>query len=299
MKEETERVYRERILRVLLHIQEHLDEPLPLEELAEIAYFSPFHFHRVFRGMIGESLMEHIRRLRLERAVQRLRTTDRNIIEIALEAGYETHETFTRAFRKMFGENPSVFRRNHRSDQLKASPSGVHFRSDRAFRTFNPLTKGGFKMDVRIEEVKPMRVAFVRHIGPYEKCEKAWGELCAWAGPKGLLGPKSTFIGICYDDPEVTPAEKIRYDACVNVGTDIEGEGPVGIQTIEGGQYAIFTHRGPLTNLIKTYQQIFGEWAPSSGRVIKTGPSFEVYLNDPHRTPPEEITVDIYVPLES
>ena len=297
MKTETEMVYRERVLRVLLYIQEHLDEPIAMEELAEIACFSPFHFHRIFKGLVGEPVKEHIRRLRLERAVHRLQVTDRSILEIALDAGYETHESFTRAFRKMFGDNPSVFRRNHRAARL-AAPSGVHFRPDGALRTFNPLTRGGSIMKVRIEEVSPRRVAFARHIGPYEKCEPAWQKLCAWAGPRGLLGPKSTFIGICYDDPEVTPPEKIRYDACVTVGDDVEVEGEIGDQTIEGGEYAIFTHRGPLEKLLQTYQEIFGEWAPASGRVIKAGPSFEVYLNDPHTTPPEEIEVDIYVPLE-
>ena len=108
MKDITRKVYQQRILRVLTYIQRHLDEPLELNELAAVAYFSPFHFHRVFRGLVGESLMEHIRRLRLERAVHRLRTTGRSILDIALEAGYETHESFTRAFRSQFGLTPST-----------------------------------------------------------------------------------------------------------------------------------------------------------------------------------------------
>jgi len=68
MRAETEQSYKERVLRVLMYIHSHLDETMSLEDLAGIAHFSPFHFHRIFRGMTGESVKEHIRRLRLERA---------------------------------------------------------------------------------------------------------------------------------------------------------------------------------------------------------------------------------------
>ena len=81
-----------------MHIQHHLDEAVSLDELAALAHFSPYHFHRIFRGMVGESVMEHVRRLRLERAAHRLKFSDEPITRIAFEAGYETHEAFTRAF---------------------------------------------------------------------------------------------------------------------------------------------------------------------------------------------------------
>ena len=107
MKSETQQTYQERILKVLVYIQNHLDETLSLEELAGVAHFSPYHFHRIFRGMVGESLMEHVRRLRLERAAHRLKFTDSPVTRIAFEAGYETHEAFTRAFRALF-DRPEV-----------------------------------------------------------------------------------------------------------------------------------------------------------------------------------------------
>jgi AraC family transcriptional regulator len=247
--------------------------------------------------LVGESVKEHIRRLRLERAVHRLFAGGQTILEIALDAGYETHESFTRAFQKMFGDAPSVFRRR-RPVRFPAGPAGVHFEPLGALRTFQPKTGGGAVMKVRIEKLQPKRVAFARHVGPYEKCGAAWGKLCSWAGPRGLLGPKTVCIGVCYDDPEVTPPDKIRYDACVTVADSIAGEGEIGVQTIPGGEFAIFTHQGPMENLLKTYQAIFGEWAPSSGRVVKAGASYEVYLNDPNTTPPEKIRIDIHVPLE-
>src|SRR5262245_8958167 len=102
MKEETSEDYRMRMLRVLVHIQQNLDAPLPLEELAAIALFSPFHFHRIFRGLIGESVKEHVRRLRLERAAHRLRHTGQQITEIASDAGYQTIVSITRTFITIF-----------------------------------------------------------------------------------------------------------------------------------------------------------------------------------------------------
>jgi AraC family transcriptional regulator len=98
MRESTLEDYQQRLLRVLLHIQNHLDDPLQLDELAEVAHFSPYHFHRIFRGMTGESVKEHVRRLRLERAAHRLRFTGQPVTEIAFDAGYQQHEAFTRAF---------------------------------------------------------------------------------------------------------------------------------------------------------------------------------------------------------
>src|SRR5262245_8168875 len=121
MNTATLRDYQERILRVLVHIQCHLDHALDLEKLAAIAHFSPYHFHRVFRGMVGEPVKEHVRRLRLERAAGQLKATDRAVTQIAFDAGYETHEAFTRAFRATFEESPIEFRRSHRAIRLPAT----------------------------------------------------------------------------------------------------------------------------------------------------------------------------------
>ncbi len=299
MKTTTRKIYQERILRVLIHIQRHLDEPLELNELAALAYFSPFHFHRIFRGLVGESVMEHVRRLRLERAMNQLRASARSILDIALEAGYETHESFTRAFRSQFGLAPSSAREGVRLAAAEGPRSGVHYQPRGEIPKFKPLTEGGAEMEMKIVKRQPTRVAFVRHIGPYAACGEAWGKLCAWAGPRGLLGPQTTMIGISYDDPEITPPEKIRYDACVTVGEEVEPEGEIGVQTLKGGDYAMTVHCGPYEKLAETYGRISGEWAPRSGRVLSSDPCLEIYLNDPHRTPADQLKTEVYVPLES
>jgi AraC family transcriptional regulator len=297
MKRSTRQHYKEQILRVLVHIQEHLDEQLSLETLARVACFSPYHFHRIFRGMVGESVKEHVRRLRLERAAHRLIFTNQQIIRIALDAGYETHESFTRAFGQKFGESPSQFREIHRPPPFPPSPSGVHYVADGALDDFQPAKTDGPILEVRIESIEPMRVAFIRHVGCYEEIGTTWERFMQWAARKGMLRPGQIALGIVHDDPVVTPSDRIRYDACLVVCEDFQGSGDVGVQQISGGEYAIITHKGPHERLGETYDRFFGTWVPDSGRELRWEPAFEVYRNSPQDTRPDDLLTYIYVPL--
>ncbi len=154
-------------------------------------------------------------------------------------------------------------------------------------------------MDVKIEKREPLRVAFVRHVGPYQGVGEAWQKLCGWAGPRGLFGPNTAMLGVCHDDPDVTPPERIRYDACISAPDGLEAEGDVGIQEVAGGDYAVTTHHGPYENLAATYAVLCGEWLPSSGRELRSAPSLEFYRNSPQDTKPEDLVTDIYMPLAS
>jgi len=298
VKKSTLQDYKERMIRVLLHIQQHLDDELPLDELARVAAFSPYHFHRIFRGMLGESVKEHIRRLRLERAVMRLKFSDTPVTTIAFEAGYETHEAFTRAFKAKQGLSPSAFRSSSGNFPPLDAPRRVHYRDGNDIEDFEPVEPGGKTMEVTIKKLKPMRLAFVRHIGPYNECGVAWDKLCARLGKQGRLGPDTKYIGMSYDDPDVTPADKIRYDACTTVDEDFEAQGDIGVVTIEGGEYAFTTHLGPFEKLSETYAQLMGQEIPKLGRDCRHAPSLEFYLTDPENTDPEDYVTDIYAPLE-
>ncbi len=282
--------YQERLLRVQLFIEQHLDENLQLETLAEEAHMSSHHFHRIFTGMLGESVKTYVRRLRMERAALRLTHGKQPVTEIAFDAGYETMEAFSRAFKRMFEMSPT----NYRGNSRKRVPGFV----------LKPNTEirkptGEKIMDVRIEELPLQRVAFARHVGQYADCHHAWEKICSWAGARGLLNDSTLFLGICHDDPEVTAAENIRYDACVTLDQKVAPEGDIGIQEIWGGAYAIATHKGPFDTLQDSYNWLCGHWLPSNGKEIKSAPSVEIYLNDPDTTPPEELLVDICIPLES
>jgi AraC family transcriptional regulator len=287
--------YKRRILRVLVRVQQHLGEPLELEELARLACLSPYHFHRVFKGMVGESVKEYVRRLRLERAARQLKHGSASVIDIALRAGYESHEAFTRSFKIAFGAAPSQFRLA-RGVHFGRVPSGVRFGAPVTMR-FRTLHRGK-NMEVKIKKLKPMRVAFMRHVGPYGKVGKTWEQFHTIMGRGGCLDGNPMMLGICHDDPEVTPPAKIRYDACLTVADDFAPAGDIGVQTVAGGTYAMTTHTGPYNQLAQTYAAFLGQWMPRSGRELRDAPCFEVYINDPQSTPPGELLTGIYAPLK-
>jgi AraC family transcriptional regulator len=286
------------MLRVLVRIQQQLDAPLSLEQLAALACFSPYHFHRIFTGMLGESLKSHIRRLRLERAASRLKLSRMPVIEVALEAGYDSHEGFSRAFKSAFRSSPSGFRHLKGACWQAWARSGVHYDKAQPLKNFKTTRTLNQNMKVTIKKIEPMRVAFLRHLGPYSQCGATWDKFLTFLGKEGLLGGDAMFIGICHDDPDITPPEKVRYDACVTVGPDFTPQGEIGVQTIPGGEYAVMTHFGPYGQLGQSYAKLLGQWLPRSGRELRSSPCFEVYLNSPENTAPEDLLTDLHAPLE-
>jgi len=291
MRMNTRENYEDRILHVQIYIQDRLDEDLSLEELAEVACFSPFHFHRIFRGMVGESVKEYIRRLKLERAAQQLRHSNRSIQDISMDAGYENQGSFTRIFSNIFGIPPLEYRKTFRNGQKDEAGEKKYILSIQR--------PGGGNMEVSIKEFDEMTVAFVRHTGPYQDVGKAWEKLCCDQQVRTMSGPDSLAIGICYDDPDVTEEEKIRYDACVTVDDSFVPGNGISRQKIRGGDYAVMFHKGRFEDLLKSYRWIYGEWLPGSGREVEAGPSLEIYLTDPDKVPPEEMLTEIRIPLKS
>src|SRR5262249_28477848 len=169
MKSSTEQDYKQRIVKTLVYIQEHLDDALELDEIATVAAFSRFHFHRIFRGLVGESVKGYVRRLRLERAARNLKTLDKPITQIALESAFESHESFTRAFGEMFGTSPSAYRAAH--TVFPQSPSGAHFNDLGSYH----IPDYGVLPPIELKELPAMRLLFLRHVGPYSEVGRSWG----------------------------------------------------------------------------------------------------------------------------
>ena len=278
------------MLRVQLYIQRHLENDLELTGLAKIAAFSPYHFHRIFRSMVGESLQNYIRRLRLEIAAAKLVHSDLAVTDVAREAGYDNLESFIRAFRERFGTAPGQYRKQQRGNP---SPS---FRQ----LVLQLKCKGDprMNMSVKIDHLPTMRVAFVRHIGPYSNCCQAWEKLCNDPEVKKRLGPRTLILGISYDDPMVTDADKIRYDACVEVDDGFPSGRGISTQTIAGGRYAVVRHIGSYSGLAEVYRRIFAEWLPDSGCRLRDAAPLEIYRNCPETTPEAELITDICLPLQ-
>lgn len=282
--------YQERILKVLIHIQNHLDHELSLEALAKIAFFSPFHFHRIFTVYTGESIQNYVRRLRLQRATQDLVYTDLTIIQIAERAGYDTQQSFHRAFKEMYHETPKTFRE-------KKLQIITDFNADKNVE--KKLLSEGHLVDIKT--IDPIQVAFVRHVGSYDDIFKAWLTLTTQISMPTLLSDDTVKISIPYDAPASTPADKLRYDACVVLDTSspFKPKGQIGVQTLQGGKYAVITHHGPIENIEKTYQILFGLWLPHSGYEPADYPNFILHRTMPFKTPAKSLVTDIYLPLKT
>jgi AraC family transcriptional regulator len=288
-REKTITDHKERLNRVLVYIQENIDQPLSLETLANIACLSPFHFHRIFTAYVGERLSEHIRRIRLERAALKLCNTDEPITSIALSAGFETPAAFSKAFGQHFKKSPSDFR-SLKNKKVSSTTSLINSdKQGKEVKTMHP----------QIRNFQEQKVLFVRKTGRYDQAaSEAWSALMKFAYSRKLMKKDTGIIGISYDSPDITPEEKIRYDACITIDKDIEPEGEVGIQSISGGRYAVFLHKGPYDKFGETYNSIFSRWLPSSGEKLRDVPCFEIYLNrDPRRTKPENLKTEICVPI--
>ena len=299
-RESTKRDYYERMLRVLDHIHRHLDEELTLAGLARVACFSPYHFHYIFRGIVGEGLGEYIRRLRLERAWHRLLDGARPVTEVALGAGYGSHEAFDRAFKAHFGLTPSAARRAGEVSALLPAIDGrlPEALADRLQRLLQPADDG-LELGVEIRRIEPLRVAAMRKVGPYSEIGALFESLMAWGGRSRVLGPTTRVLGLCYDDPDMTPPEKCRYDACLTLDSDESvplGSGVVEI-LIQGGEYAVAVHRGQHCDLPQTYALVCGQWCPRLGREIRDVPCIENYLNHARNAAVEDLRTEIYVPL--
>jgi AraC family transcriptional regulator len=114
-----------------------------------------------------------------------------------------------------------------------------------------------------------------------------------------MMSKETKCIGISHDSPEITAKENLRYDACITFSGNANPEGDVGIQTIAGGKYAVFLHKGQYESFGKTYGAIFSKWLPESNEELREAPCFELYLNrDPRRTKPENLRTEIYIPLK-
>jgi AraC family transcriptional regulator len=298
MKLETRISYHQAVRRAVERIAQSLDDALDLETVAAEACLSPFHFHRVFRGMVGETPLELSRRLRMERAAWQLATADRAVTAIAFDAGYEAHEAFTRAFRALYGTSPSGFRQRASRRYELASSNGIHFRTDGVVRDFSPRDTGGVTMDVAIERMPQLRVATIHHVGPYNQIGAAFQRLGDIAGPAGLFGTQgATMLAIYHDDPDTTPVNELRSDAGITVAADAPLPPGLDEQHLPAGRYARTTHVGSYEHLGDTWARLMGEWLPASGERVADSPSFEIYRNTPMDTPKEQLRTDVYVPL--
>jgi AraC family transcriptional regulator len=306
MKPDTRSFYELAVQRAVDQVVTELDRALDLRALARGAALSPFHFHRVFRGLLGETPLELHRRLRMERAAWDLRHRDVAVTSIAFAAGYETHESFTRAFRARYLRSPSEFRQGKSAHDAScgapipielAAPSGIHFPIDPSAVFSLRFTEGASNMHVELKEMPELRVATISHVGPYNRISEAFARLGPIAASAGLLETRPTMLAIYHDDPESTTPADLRSDAAIVVSREAKLPADLGEQRVPGGRYACTTHVGPYEQLGDVWARFLGDWLPRSNERARDGVSFEIYRNTPADVPKEKLVTELYVPL--
>ncbi len=289
MKPSTRKSYQDRIDRVIGYLSEQVDSSPSLASMADIAAISPFHFHRVYRAMTGETPSMTLRRLRLVKACHLLKSTDKPITEVAFDVLYDSSQSFARAFRAATNYSPS---------EIRNKPSAL----DRAIEALSVpagkprLDQGG--IEIKISSLEPFKVVAARHLGPHQGLFESYGKFFAFAEKAGWIESFKGIYGIPIDDPRETEEDQCRFDCCFEFGPDVEPDAPYRDESLGGGLFAVLRHIGHYDGLDEKYNYLYGSWLESSGYWLRSAPLYNHYVQDPDSVPPEEWETDIYLPIQ-
>lgn len=277
--------YVKRMLKVMIYIEENIDGVLTMQELARVACYSAFHFHRIFQAVVGETVHGYVKRLRMQKAAGKLLYTDQPVTEIALDANFETPSAFTKAFKQFMGSSP------------------------RSYRSLNAAIKTMAQKMKELPMIKPEKIEknmpdlnllFVRRYGNYTRSPaEAWQCMIGFINENHLDRSTMRYFGISHDDPQVTSEDKLRYDAAILTQQGAKEKGEIGRQTLKGGKYAIFAHHGAYEGLEEAFNRIFLKWLPDSNEKFDESRSvFCEYFNMEYvKTEPEKLVTKLYIPL--
>jgi AraC family transcriptional regulator len=279
--------YAAKFNKVFDYIDKHLAEELTLEHLSQVACFSKYHFHRQFSEYTGISVFKYVQLVRLKRASYRLVFNKmEKITDIALDARFENPESFSRAFKNTFGQTPSEFRNN---------PAWQHWNEQYKF----PIRERKQKMEIKIVNCEPVKVAMLKHYGPPELVNDSVKIFIDWRKTSGLSPVKaSQSFGIVYDNPDTTEPDQFKFGICGSVTEDIP-DNPQGVQNrvIPGGRCAVVRHLGSHDRIGESIYPLYREWLPNSGENLRDFPLYFHYLNLMPETPELDLITDIYLPL--
>lgn len=276
--------YEQRLGRVIAYLHDHLDEPLDLQRLAEVAHLSPYHWHRIYHALHGETIAVTVRRLRLHRASGYLANTALPVEQVARRCGYPNAQSFARAFRATYGMSPLQYRQQ-----------GGHV----AFRdaTAAQAMPEGYPIELR--DVPRVRLAGLDHTGSYMAIGKAFERSYVQLAARGQVRPDARWIAEYLDDPFAVPEQQLSSRAGLSVPADAEVAPPLVAFDIGGCVCAVLRHRGPYATMRAAYQWLYGHWLVRNGHAVGDAPVFEEYLNNPRDTAPADLLTDICLPLSS
>ena len=295
--------YKVRIDRVIQYIEANLANKILLTDVANVSHFSAYHFHRIFTGIVGETVNDYIVRRRLERAVNLLIfKTELSVTQVALDNGFSSSANFSKAIKLHFGFSPSEIRNPDKVKDSKigkiSSKYGKDFSPSDLYPTRitnNVMSKTNLEdtnMNIEVRELDRQRVCTLASDRGYEPdaIYQAWDKLIDWAVYNGIKQDEQKRFAFAFDNPTVTPVDKCRYTASVVIGEDVQVNSPFSLSEIPKGKYAVLYFKGSPEETIKAQLSIYSDWLPNSGFEPDEFPMLEHYLND--------VRVDGYVKME-
>ena len=296
--------YIKRINKALAFIDANLHTELSLEIISKTSFYSPFHLHRIFKAITGETLNAYITRKRIERsAILLLQKRELPIAEIAQLNGFKSDSVFSRTFKKIYGQSPKEFRKYNQNNfskisKIKSKNGKTGYITEGYLYNIEQL-KNWINMNAKteIKEMPGKDVAYVTHIGE-QGIENAFNQLIKWAAPKGLLnGNESQLCRIFHDSFKITDADKVRMSIGVLLDKAIKPEGEIGITKLKKGKYLTGRFEIEPKDFGKSWESLFilmGE----KGYKKADGHPYEVYYNNPQEHPEKKCIVDLCIPIE-
>lgn len=285
--------YLARMRAVLAHIDAHLEDALDVEQLAEVAAFSKYHFHRQFTLLFGMNVGRYVQLLRLKRAAHQLAYRDAaRITDIALACGYEAPEAFTRAFRKQAGQSPTDFR-----DTPQWGTWAADLHALRALRSQHMPTQPQAR-SVDIVEREDVPVATIEHHGDPARLGQTIRTFIAWRREHRLHPSVSATYNIVYNNPDDVPPDAFRMDICAAT-RDAIAPNAAGVvpKTLAGGRYAVLRHIGSDDTLDQSVAYLYVEWLPASGEALRDAPLLFQRVRFYPDVPEHEAVTDVLLPL--
>lgn len=302
MNSETQLDYKNRINKVFEYIDNNLDTKLSLNKVSEIAYFSPFHFHRVFKLITSETLNAYITRRRIEKSASDLLHKNLATKDIALKYGFNETAAFSKAFKKFYGVSPTQFKKQNpnrfsKIRQLKSKNRQQYPDFEKYICNINNLKKWiSMNAKIEIKAIQKMEFAYISCIGP-QNLSNAFQNLINWAAPKGLMNNETKMATIYYDSFKVTEPSKVRMNACLLLKQPVKTDGEIGLTSTQKGKYIVGSYEIGVHEFEKSWTGLF-VWMNENGYKKANREPFEIYHNNFNEHPEKKAIVDFYIPIE-
>jgi AraC family transcriptional regulator len=287
--------YIERIDRVTDHLRAHLDRPVKLKELAQVACLSEFHFHRIFGAVAGETLNNFTTRLRLEKAARLLRYSTQSLTDIALQCGFSSSATFSRAFRAGYGASPSEFRKSGRIKKSKIRKA-LHSQDEYGLPMSAAEKKAAFP--VHLVDIPAREVAYIRVNNAFEmpKVLAALNRMIEWAKSESIFS-RGTLFGMTTDDPHVTPKHLYRYEICFASPSPFRLAPGMSKLKMPAMCYAVVKVSGDLHKIATAWDYLYRDWLIHSPFEPEHAPALEVFLDKENASDWSHCDLDLCLPV--